>query len=99
MSAKKGFSLDRIENFPRKFIEKLAELWVTTAEDLIGMASTDEGLNGLSMHIGVKREEVIKLVALAKEHLPDALVRELEEPVDEAEYGLGALEPEDEDEQ
>jgi len=89
MAEKEGTLLTTVEGFSPEVTSKLAELWITTAEEFIG-ASKDDGLQGLADTLGVSTDQAAELLARAQAAAPyfnDRFVREFP--------GLGALdEPE-----
>ncbi len=41
MADKQGIPLDTIDGFPEEVLRLLAELWITTAEELVGAACAE----------------------------------------------------------
>jgi hypothetical protein len=94
MAEKQGTPLDTIDGFPETATQRLAELWITTAEELVGAAARKDGRRGLAEYLGASQEEVAELVERAQTVLPPD-VSFAPEVIER--YGLGALdEPEDE---
>ncbi len=95
MAEKAGTPLDTIEGFPETAVHRLAELWITTAEELVGAAAWEEGARGLAEHLGMPEGQVAELVERARAVLPP----DLSFAPEEIEFfGLGALdEAEDEE--
>ncbi|MEA3337922.1 MAG: C1 family peptidase [Chloroflexota bacterium] len=86
MADKKGTPLTGIDGFPEDATDKLAELWITTAEELVGIAR-QEGVDGLSVFLDATEEEVGALVDLANDALPDDVAMS----DDVMEVALGAM--------
>ncbi|MBI3942687.1 MAG: C1 family peptidase [Chloroflexi bacterium] len=70
MAEKQGVPLSSITGFPEAARNRLAELWITTAEDLAGAAVQVNGVQGLSAHLGLTEAETIALVEQAQAALP-----------------------------
>jgi C1A family cysteine protease len=95
MADKQGIPLDTIDGFPEAAVRRLAELWITTAEELVGAAAREDGRRGLAEHLGISQEEVGELVERAQATVPASASFAVE---DIERHGLGALdEPEDEE--
>jgi len=95
MAEKQGIPLSSIEGFPESAANRLAELWITTAEELVGAAVREDGPLGLAEFLGVSEDEVTELVERALAALPPDVSFA---PDDIASFGLGALdEPEGDD--
>ena len=95
MAEKQGIPLSSIEGFPESAANRLAELWITTAEELVGAAVREDGPLGLAEFLGVSEAEVMELVEQAMAVLPPDVSFA---PDDIGSFGLGALdEPEGDD--
>jgi hypothetical protein len=93
MAEKQGIPLTSLPNFPQTALDRLGELWITTAEELVAAASGANGMQGLAEYVGVSEAEMQALVAQAEAVLPVSFATEPEE-IDIR--GLGALdEPEE----
>jgi hypothetical protein len=88
MAAKKGVLLSSVNNFPPHTTERLAELWITTAEELVGAAVQEGGLTGLANFTGVPEDEMTRLVNLALAALPPGVDFA---PGDVVSFAMGAL--------
>ncbi|MAT44992.1 MAG: hypothetical protein CL609_21885 [Anaerolineaceae bacterium] len=88
MADKKGIPLTDVKDFPPEVIKKLAQLWITTVEELVGAAIRENGPAGLGKLLGLPVEEVIRLVDLAQDHLPAGVSFS---PDEVQRFGLGAL--------
>jgi hypothetical protein len=53
MSEKKGVLLSSIAGFPAEVIQKLAGLWITTAEELVSAAAQAGGPASLAGYLGI----------------------------------------------
>ena len=91
MAEKTGIALTSIAGFPADTAAALAQLWITTAEELTAAAALPDGARGLADYLGILGQAVAALVATAAAVLPAASRSfDLEE-----EYPTGALdEPE-----
>lgn len=70
-------------------VERLAQAWITTAEQVVAISSTPGGLRSLAEQLGISEDEAGRLVEAARNTLRPAVRAEMEEPVDPSEYGLG----------
>ena len=80
--------LSSIQDFPAEVIQKLAEFWITTAEELVSAALQEGGLAGLGTLLGLPEAEVTRLVEQAQAALPPGVsfaAGDIET------HGLGAL--------
>jgi hypothetical protein len=95
MAEKQGIPLKTIDGIPEAAVRRLAELWITTAEELVGAAAREDGRRGLAEHLGISQEGVGELVERAQATVPASVSFAAE---DIERHGLGALdEPEDEE--
>jgi hypothetical protein len=85
--------LTNVPGWRKDYIDKLAESWITNAEQVVGMAVTPDGIQTLAKQLKVSAEEMHRLIDLARTSLPPLVARELEMEVDTSQYGLGALPP------
>jgi C1A family cysteine protease len=88
MTEKQGVPLSNIVGFPETALSQLAELWITTAEELVSAATQTGGLQGLAEHLGLSEDEVTEIVNQAVAILPDEVSFGPEDPTS---FGLGAL--------
>lgn len=95
MAEKQGIPLSSIEEFPQSSAQKLAELWITTAEEFIDAAEEENGTQGLSEFLGLTIDEVTTLTAIVQSVLPPQRTSRAD---DIQRFGLGALDEPDEDE-
>ena len=94
MDARDSIPLSEIKGWTEALVQKLADRWITTAEQVVGMATTDQGVTSLATELGVTPRKVQQLVKNAKAALPTARANALSEAVDTSHYGKGALPPE-----
>jgi hypothetical protein len=88
MVDKWGTALDAVADFPDAARQRLAELWVTTAEEFVSIARREDGLLDLAEYLSVSQGDVVTLVERVIPLLPPGI------PFDEAapeELGRGAL--------
>jgi hypothetical protein len=88
MAEKKGIQLTSIAGFPAGVTSRLAELWITTAEELVSAAVQEGGLAGLAEFTGQDQTEMTRLVELAQLALPPTVSFA---PGDIEPHGLGSL--------
>ena len=82
-------SLHDVPGWTRTHVERLAQAWITSAEQVVAVSSTPGGLRSLAEQLGVSEDEARPLVEAARNALQPAVRTEMEEPVDTSEYGLG----------
>ena len=88
MADKKGIPLESIAGFPESARVRLAELWITTAEELVGAARREGGAQGLAEFLGLSESDLNGLVGQAMAVLPPDISFA---PGDIQQFGLGAL--------
>ena len=93
MTEQDNSPLTAVPGWRKAYVDKLAESWITNAEQVVGMAATPDGIKALAKQLDVTLEEMHRLIASARASLPPSVARELEIEVDTSQYGLGALPP------
>src|SRR4051812_27829098 len=93
MSTHQGTPLSAVDGWSEAHANKLAQHWITTAEQVVGMGATAEGVRTLAEQLGVPSTEMQRLLERARQALPPAVAAELGNEVDTSQYGLGALPP------
>lgn len=88
MAEKAGAPLATIAGFPPAIVQKLAELWLTTAEEFVMAAIQKDGIQGFAQYLALSVGEVTDLVRYAMETLPPGFSFG---PESVEEHGLGAL--------
>jgi hypothetical protein len=88
MATKKGIALSAVAGIPSTVISRLAEFWITTAEELVSAARQDGGLQGLATITGLSVDEITRVVEQAQSALPPEVSFAIGEP---QVHGLGAL--------
>jgi hypothetical protein len=99
MSNLRDIPLAEIEDLPKGVVDKLGQLWLTTAEQLVSTAATPGGLTSLAQHLEVSTEEAGRFIQIARSRLSPEVAARVESPVDTSEYGLGVIGPPKDDEQ
>ncbi len=87
-----GVSLDTVGAVPDDIREKLEQLNINTAEEVVAMAAVEGSLQNLAQYLGISPAEVETHVNSLKALMPDRVAAEMEQPFAES-YGLGAIEP------
>jgi hypothetical protein len=95
MSSTGGTPLKQVPGWSDALVQKLAESWITTAEQVLATSATPGGVQTLASHLGVSEERMKQLVAAARASLTTEAARALEHPVDTSQFGLGARKPDD----
>lgn len=88
MADKKGTPLNEVSELPPDVTKKLADVWITTVEELVAAAVRENGPAGLAELLDLPVEEVIRLVDLAQTHLPSGVSFS---PDEVQRFGLGSL--------
>lgn len=74
-------------------VQRLAEVWITTAEQVVALAATPGGVTSLAQQLGTAEHTVDDLLERARAAVPPERRAELDTPVDPSEFGTGALPP------
>jgi len=85
--------LEAVSGWTPEHVARMKSTWITTAEQIVGLSATDDGLRSLSEQLKVPEAEARRLVDLARSALPPDIRAEMEERVDTTNYGLGARRP------
>ena len=93
MADKKGTLLSSIAGFPPDVLQKLAPYWITTAEELAGLAALENGAAQLAALTGLADKQVSDLLALVQAALPANLTAAAvaNPPGTITRHGLGSL--------
>jgi hypothetical protein len=99
MRARKGgptadTPLESVEGWTAEKVSKMKDVWITTAEQVVALGATTNGVRSLSEQLDVDLDEAQRLLAAARAHLSPAAQRELDQPADTSDFGLGVLPPE-----
>ena len=92
MLKKRIIPLLKIVGIDTKMIEKISDLGIDTAEELVALAATPGGLQGMAKYLGQNEQTVKKLVEDSKKKLPKELRDLLSKPSD-LKVSLGARIP------
>ena len=65
MIGTQGTLLTGIPGWTKELIDKLNEGWITTAEQVVELGATPEGLAALSEHLGIPASRALRLVDAA----------------------------------
>ncbi len=94
MSTQDGTPLSTISGWAGTYAQALARSWITTAEQVLGVASTPGGIGSLARELGVSEETMGALIGEARAALPPSVAARLTRPAEVTRHGLGALPPE-----
>jgi len=86
--------LDAVPGFPARHAAALKRIWITTAEQLVSLSATPDGLESMAQMLGVDSAEAKRLVQITEAALPAEEAERLRQPVDTTQFPLGALPPE-----
>ena len=82
-------SLHDVPGWTQEHVERLAQAWITSAEQVVAVSATPGGVHSLAEQLEVPEDEAQRLVEAARNALQPGVRAEMEEPVDPSEYGLG----------
>jgi len=91
-SAAQGRPLHNVEGLHQGATERLSELGINDAEQLVAVTAVPQMLEGLSQHLKVAPEELTQAVEAARKTLPEYLANELSRPL-QSQFALGAMLP------
>ena len=90
--------LKRIDGITHDQIHRLAGHWITSVQQLVGIASTSNGISSLSQILALDERGTREMIEQARGLLdPDERIH-LSAPADTSRYGLGAAQPPRKDE-
>jgi hypothetical protein len=85
--------LDSIPGWTPEKVSRMKDVGITTAEQVVAVAATKQGLQSLSEQLQVNIEEARQLYLAARDGLPPEARQELDQPADTTDLGRGALPP------
>ena len=87
--------LEAVAGWTAPHLSRMKAAWIATAEQLVALSATDDGLRSISEQLQVSQGEAKRLVELARSALAPDVRAQMEERVDTSNYGLGARRPSD----
>jgi hypothetical protein len=90
MRSQQDVALETLDGFDSRYVAKLAESWITTADQLIAIAATPNGLTQLASLLNIPPTKMAQLLDLARVALAPSTVSRLEQPLDTSRLPLGA---------
>jgi hypothetical protein len=93
MSSEQTTPLNAVNGWPRNHVTKLVQKWITTADQVVAIAATPNGLKSLASQLDISESEMRRLVNLARSALSERALSLLEEKLDASQFGLGAKLP------
>ena len=75
---------------------RLKDHWITSAEQVVGLASTSGGAKTLARALEVDEDTAEQVIAQSRAALPHGRAESLARPADVSRFGLGATRPRDE---
>jgi hypothetical protein len=87
--------LESVPGWSEDQIARMKQAWITTAEQVVALSVTPNGVRSLAQQLNVPEDEARRLVEAARAKLTPATRAEMEKVIDTSEYGLGALPPEE----
>jgi hypothetical protein len=85
--------LESVPGWSDDHLAKLKSSWITTAEQVVALSATHNGIRSLAEQLQVSEDEVRRLVESAKARLSPEVRAEMEKAIDTSDYGLGAKPP------
>lgn len=85
--------LESVSGWSKAQVARLKKSWIMTAEQVVAVSATVDGVRSLAEQLNVSEAEVRRLVDAARVKLSPAVRTEMEKRVDTSEYGLGVLRP------
>ena len=85
--------LEAVTGWSPEHISRMKGAWITTAEQVVALGATSNGVQSLSEQLNVSRSEASRLLELARSALSTEARAEMETPVDTSNYGLGVTRP------
>ena len=70
MVGKLGKSLTDFSHFPAEARDNLAELWITTAEELVAITVSNGGIRALARYLDIGEDEVARLAGSLRTQIP-----------------------------
>jgi DNA-binding phage protein len=77
--------------WPREALERLAANWIASAEQVVAIAATRNGIAALAEQTGLSEAQIGDLVHHTKEALPVDIRDRFGQPAETSQFGLGAL--------
>jgi hypothetical protein len=90
--------LENVPGWTEIFAARMKEAWVTTAEQVVALGATSDGLRSLAEQLQVSEVKARQLIEAARAELSPEVRMEMESPVDTSGRGLGVLPPRSQDE-
>ena len=85
--------LERVPGWSSDQVARMKHSWITTAEQLLALGATPDGLRSIAQQLNVSEREAKRLLDSARGQLSPDVLAEMETAVDTSEYGLGAIPP------
>jgi hypothetical protein len=85
--------LHSVRGWSVEHIGKLAKSWINSADQVVAISVTRDGMQSLAQQLEVSEPEAHRLVALARAALPPEVLAGLEQPFVSDDRGMGALRP------
>jgi hypothetical protein len=85
--------LTKVPKLQPGVIKRLQGRWITSAEQLVGLGASPEGVRSLAKELDVSESTMADYLRSARGILRPEVVEALERPVDTSRYPLGAAKP------
>lgn len=85
--------LENVPGWSEYHVACMRKSWITTAEQVVALGATSNGLHSLAEQLHVSEDKAWQLLDFARAVLSPDVRAEMESPVDTRERGLGALHP------
>ena len=85
--------LEQVPSWSEDQVARMKESWITTAEQIVAVSATQDGVRSLAEHLAISEDKMRRLVDSARATLDPSERAVLEQRNDTRESGLGALSP------
>ena len=89
------FPLEQVKGWSPNQIARMKKSWITTAEQVVAISVTPNGIRSLAEQLQTTEDETHQLVKAAQQTLTADKRAELSQPADTSQYGLGARNPDE----
>jgi hypothetical protein len=92
-----GTKLSALGFWPADAVQRLQASWITTAEQVVGISATADGISALAQQTNLQESVLRALIERTAQRLPERIRRSLSKPADVSQFGRGAVRPFDTD--
>jgi len=92
-----GTELSALGFWPADAVQRLHASWITTAEQVVAISATADGISALAQQTSLQENVLRALIERTAQRLPERIRRSLSKPADISQFGRGAVRPSDTD--